>query len=89
MNKVEMSSRLFMEVDELGHVKREGPTYTLMKKLSQYSVNLRRHDFDEMNKSGIIEEVIEGFYVIFGRNQYSNEVGLLTDNKWLEETYIV
>ena len=70
-------------------VKREGPTYTLMKKLSQYSVNLRRHDFDEMNKSGIIEEVIEGFYVIFGRNQYSNEVGLLTDNKWLEETYII
>lgn len=70
-------------------LKQEGPTYSLIKKLSQYSVNLRRYDFDELNKSGIVEEVIEGFYVIFGRNQYSNEVGLLTDNKWLEETWII
>lgn len=70
-------------------VKRDGPTYTLMKKLSQYSVNLRRHDFDEMKKNGIIEEIIDGFYIILGRNQYHNDVGLQTDNKWLEETYII
>lgn len=68
---------------------REGPTYSIMKKLSQYSVNLRRHDFDEMKKNGIIEEKIEGFYVTFGRNQYNKDVGLLTDNQWLEETYII
>ena len=66
-----------------------GLSYNLMKKMSQYSVNLRRHDFDEMKKTGLIKEIIEGFYVISGRNQYNNNVGLLTDNKWLEETYII
>lgn len=70
-------------------LKQEGPSYSLIKKLSQYSVNLRRHDFDEMNKSGIVEEVIGGFYVIVGRNQYHNDVGLLTNNQWLEETWII
>lgn len=73
-------------VEEL---KTDGPTYTLMKKLSQYSVNLRRHDFDEMKKNGIIDEIIDGLYVTFGQNQYNEDVGLLTDNQWLEETYII
>lgn len=73
----------------IDQLRSEGPTYTLMKKLSQYSINLRRHDFDEMKKTGLIKEIIEGFYVISGRNQYNNNVGLLTDNKWLEETYII
>lgn len=76
----------FSLIEQLKH---EGPSYTLMKKLSQYSVNLRRHDFNEMKKSGIVEEIIEGFYVAFGRTQYNKDVGLLTDNKWLEETYII
>lgn len=70
-------------------LKSEGPTYNLVKKLGQYSVNLRQHDFDEMKKNGIMEEIVEGFYLIFGRNQYNKDVGLLTDNQWLEETYII
>lgn len=73
-------------IDEL---KNNGPTYTLMKKLSQYSVNIRKHDFDDMKKNGIIDEIIDGLYVSFGRNQYNEDVGLLTDNQWLEETYII
>lgn len=70
-------------------LKQGGFTYTRMRQLGQYSVNIRRHDFDEMKKNGIIEEVIEGLYVTFGRNQYDKDVGLLTDNQWLEETYII
>lgn len=70
-------------------LKRNGPTYSLVKMLSQYSVNLRRRDFDEMKRNGIIEEIIEGFHVASGQNQYSKEVGLLMDNLWLEETYII
>ena len=70
-------------------LKSEGPTYNLVKKLGQYSVNLRKLDFDEMKKNGIIEEKIEGFYVTFDRNQYNKDVGLLIDNQWLEETYII
>lgn len=76
----------FSLVEQLKSV---GPTYSLMKRLSQYSVNLRKRDFDEMKKNGIIKEIIEGIYVTFGQNQYNKNVGLLTANQWLEETYII
>lgn len=70
-------------------LKAEGPSYTLMKRLSQYSVSLRDNDVTKMKQCGIIEEVIEGIYVANCNGQYNAEVGLLTDNQWLEETYIV
>lgn len=73
-------------VDNLQKV---GPSYALMKRLSQYSVNLRKHDSDRMIKDGIIEEKIENVYVASGCKQYSSDVGLLTDNQWLEETWII
>lgn len=67
----------------------KGPSYSLIKQLSQYSVNLRMRDFDQMLKNGQIEEIISGFYVTNHKNQYNNNVGLLTDNHWLEETWII
>lgn len=67
----------------------QGPSYTLVKKLSQYSVNLRKHDFEEMRRQGIVEEVLEGYYVAPVPHQYTDAVGLSTDNRWLEETYII
>lgn len=70
-------------------LKSEGPSYTLIKQLSQYSVNLRKRDFDEMLNNGLIDEIITGFYVTNCESQYHNNIGLLTDNHWLEETYIV
>ena len=70
-------------------LKAEGPSYILMKRLSQYSVNLRDNDLIRMKRSGIVEEVIEGIYVVRCKGQYNAEVGLLSDNQLLEETYIV
>lgn len=70
-------------------LKAGGPSYSLMKRLSQYSVNLRKHDFDQILKNGIVEEIYDGIYIISGKNQYDKDVGLLTDNQWLEETYII
>lgn len=70
-------------------LKAEGPSYSLMKRLSQYSVNLRNNDFEKMKQCGIIEEVIEDIYVASCKGQYDAEVGLLTDNQWLEESLIV
>lgn len=70
-------------------LKAEGPSYHLIRQLSQYSVNLRKHDFEEMKKNGLIDEIITGFFVTKGKNLYHNNVGLLTDNYWLEETYII
>lgn len=42
-----------------------------------------------MRGSGILEEVIEGVFLIQSEKQYSEDVGLLTDNHVLEETWIV
>lgn len=67
----------------------EGPSYALMKALSQFSVNVRSGDMKKLAEAGAIEEVLEGIYVIRDRSFYSNEVGLVTDNQWLEETYII
>lgn len=70
-------------------LKSDGPSYTLMRELSQFSVNLHQYNLDQMIADGIIEEVIAGIYVAAGNNQYNAEVGLLTENQWLEETLII
>lgn len=73
-------------VEEL---KSEGPSYSLMKHLGQYSVNLYKYDLDQMIKNGIVKEILDGVYVSFGDKQYSKDVGLLAENQWLEETWII
>ena len=72
-------------VKQLEHV---GPTYGLMKKLNQYTVNVRERDFKELKAGGFVEEKIEGIYVVPDSAQYSGKVGLLTDNHWIEELLI-
>lgn len=70
-------------------MKTGGSSYTLMKRLSQYSVNLRKYDLDRMVSDRTVEEVVEGVYVAAGIHQYDDSVGLLTDNQWIEETWII
>lgn len=67
----------------------KGPYYSLMKALSQFSVNVRNGDMKKLTEAGAIEEVLEGIYVIRDQSFYSDEVGLITDNHWLEESLIV
>ncbi len=67
----------------------EGPSYSLMKALSQFSINVRNGDMKKLVEAGAIEEVLEGIYMIRDQSFYSNEVGLITDNHWLEESLIV
>lgn len=70
-------------------LKAEGPSYRLMKKLSKYSVNVRKGDLKKLAESGTIETLIEGIFVIRDSAQYSKDVGLLSDNHWLEEIHII
>lgn len=70
-------------------LKQHGPYYSLIKLLSQYSVNLRLKDFEKLMGMGAIEEILDGIYYIADKNQYLNDVGLLTENLWIEETWIV
>ncbi|MGN1210939.1 MAG: CRISPR-associated helicase Cas3' [Candidatus Cryptobacteroides sp.] len=62
-----------------------GITYSLMKQLSQYSVNIYEKDFNALKSYGAIEEVIEGIYVVNDRAQYDENIGLRLDNHWMNE----
>lgn len=67
----------------------QGPSYSLMKKLAQYSVNIRERDFKKLQSMGAIEEPFENIYAITNSNFYKEDTGLSLDNQWLEETYII
>lgn len=68
---------------------KEGATYHLLKMLSQYSVNVRQNDMKLLLQSGAVEEVREGIFVVSNPAFYDAKVGLIVDNQWLEETYIL
>lgn len=76
-------------MDWVEELKKNGISYPLAKKMSQYSVALQKYDFEQLQKECIFEEVLEGFYVAIHESQYDDKVGLLTTNQWLEETLMV
>ena len=67
----------------------EGPSYQLMKQMAQYSVNIRKHDFDMLQSIGAIEEPFENIYVITNPAFYKDDTGLSIGNNWIEEIYII
>lgn len=67
----------------------EGFSYSLMKSLAQYSINVRNNDFKKLTEVGTIEEVTDGVFYISDKQCYHERMGLLTDNHWLEETFIL
>lgn len=67
----------------------EGPSYSLMKKLAQYCVNIRERDFRKLQSIGAVEEPFENIYAITIPDFYKTDTGLSIDNRWLEETYII
>ena len=67
----------------------QGPSYSLLKKLAQYSVNVRDRDFKSLQTCGAIEEPFENIYVVTSPDFYKVDTGLSLDNQWLEETYII
>ena len=70
-------------------LKREGVTYQLLKMLLQYSVNVRKSDMKLLLQAGAVEEVKEGIFVVGNSAFYDDKVGLITENQWLEESYIL
>lgn len=70
-------------------LKKEGVSYSVMKALSQFSVNVRMRDLKKLDEAGALEEVLEDVFVIREVSFYDKEIGLVTDNHWLEESLIV
>lgn len=67
----------------------QGPSYSLLKELAQYSVSMRKRDFDKLNDIGVVEEPYQNIYAITNPQFYHSETGLSLENQWLEETYII
>lgn len=66
-----------------------GPSYELMKKLTQYSVSVYRTDFETLQKIGVVKEVLEGLFVVGYKEQYDENIGLLTDSTWSDKSLII
>lgn len=76
-------------IDLYQQLQLQGPSYSLIKKVAQYSVNIRERDFCKLQSIGAIEEPYENIYVITNPDFYKADTGLSLDNQWLEETYII
>lgn len=72
-------------VDELSS---KGFSYSLMKELAQYSVNVRERDLKKLYEAGAVEGLLEGILFIRDTGFYDDYVGLNTENHWLEEPLI-
>lgn len=67
----------------------KGPSYSLMKKLAKYSVNIYKNDFDALVKLGVVEEKLEGVYVVPFKEQYDEQIGLRVDSVWEDSSLII
>ena len=96
----EEASKVFRLIEETGktgvvnrgdsmelveRMKSDGISYSLMKQLSQYCVNIHDRDFQKLKSYGAIEEVIDGINVVNDRAQYDENIGLRLDNHWMNE----
>lgn len=61
---------------------------SLMKAISQYSVQVRERDFSLLRQAGLVEEIMEGIWYIPYAKQYDEKTGLTYNNSWLEEILI-
>ena len=66
----------------------QGYSNKLQKQLSQYTVSVRKRDFDKLQSYGAVEEVMDGIYYIPSPDFYNTNVGLLINNQWIDEIYI-
>jgi CRISPR-associated endonuclease/helicase Cas3 len=72
----------------VSELKDKGMSYSLMKRLNKYMVSIHENDFNELCIAGSVDEIIKGIFVLSNPSQYKNDIGLITDNTWLEEILI-
>lgn len=70
-------------------LKKQGISFKLLRQLRQNSVSVRQGDFKKLCEMGAIDEIYDGIYVIASPKCYHSELGLIIENQWLEETYII
>ncbi len=66
-----------------------GPSSSLRRAISNYCVNVRQKDFERLLGTGAVQQLDEQLYFIEEPSYYREDVGLVTDNKWIEELFIL
>ena len=72
-------------MDLVEQLKISGCTYSLMKQLAQFTVSVKRTDFNRLCQYGVIEEILGGVYVLPDIAQYNRYTGLSLENHWMNE----
>lgn len=72
----------------IGDLREKGISKSLLLELAQYTVAVRKTDFDRLFKGGLVEEILEGIWYMPYKEQYLSDIGLRIDNHWLEEILI-
>lgn len=68
----------------LEELKRIGPEFWLLRKLQQYSVSVRKWDFEQFRKQGTVGEYA-GIFILEDGRCYDERAGLVLDGAWVEE----
>ncbi|MFA5878936.1 MAG: CRISPR-associated helicase Cas3' [Candidatus Margulisiibacteriota bacterium] len=70
-------------------LRRKGPEPWLMRKLQRYSVSVNLHNFEEIKKAGLIEQIHGCWVQVYEALYDSKKAGLMCNGEWLEEIHIV
>ena len=65
-------------------LKNEGPSRELLRKLQQYSITIRKWDYEKLIQKGLLKNYGK-FIVLEFEESYNSEVGLTIENDWVEE----
>ena len=70
-------------------LKSDGPSPALLRRLNNYGVGIPQNIFKALRDEALAEQVVDGVWIIPDRAQYDEQMGLLTDNHWLDEIAII
>lgn len=69
-------------------LKSKGPEKELLRRMQRYSVSVHSRDFDKLRSAGIVAPYHD-VYVLENSGNYDDSVGLVFENKWLQELLYV
>lgn len=70
-------------------LKSRGPDRWLLRKLQRYSVNIYVNDFNELLSRGSLEEIHPGIFALKCKVEYDGETGLVIQDLYSPESYMV
>lgn len=74
--------------DLIRELKEKGPEFWLLRKLQQYSVSVKKWDFEELVRCGKVIEY-SGVFILEDPSSYDPQAGLVLDGAWAEELLLI